>query len=199
MINGMIKGFDVSHHQGAFDFGKMAAQGHKFCFLKATEGTHFVDSQFKRSWDEAPRAGLYVGAYHFYRPQYEPAEQAAHFLKTVGPSRVGDLPCVLDLETTDHVRNGIIIAGALKWLQLVSSATGKDAIIYASPGFLKPLGDLEQFQKYPLWIANYGVNHPHVPAPWPNYTFWQYTDQHGLDLNVFNGDVTKLMALAKVI
>ena len=41
------------------------------------------------------------------------------------------------------------------------------------------LGDSQAFSNYPLWIANYGVEAPAVPANnWggKSWTFWQYSD-----------------------
>jgi GH25 family lysozyme M1 (1,4-beta-N-acetylmuramidase) len=56
------------------------------------------------------------------------------------------------------------------------------------------------FKQYALWIANYGVSKPMIPAPWKDgeWLLWQYTDkgdglQYGVetlnvDMNYFNGD-----------
>ncbi len=199
MMQNSVNGFDVSHHNGTFDFVGMANQGHKFCFLKATEGTGFVDSQFHRGWTEAPRAGLLVGAYHFFHPAQDPGAQAAHFLKTVGPTRLGDLPAVLDFEVTDNIRNGVQIQNALRFLQLIKSGTGKMPIVYGSPGFLEVYGSgLAALVTYPLWVAHYTTGHPRIPKPFLNYAFWQYTDKNGMDLNVFNGDLSALRTLAGI-
>lgn len=197
-----INGFDVSHHNGVVDFAKLSAQGHKFCFVKASESVTVPDSQFKRNWSEAPRNGLLVGAYHFFRADHDPAAQAKHFLDTIGTPRVGDLPCVIDLETLDGMRVSVIKQRALQFLDIVEKANGKIPILYTYKSFLEGLGDMSAFAKYPLWLAEYRGTMIR-PANWKQpIQFWQYSDgtaEHShLDLNVFNGDLQALRALAKI-
>jgi lysozyme len=193
-----VIGIDISHYQGEFNFVQAAAEGNKFCFVKATEGTHYVDYQFKRNWAEGPRNGLLVGAYHFFRPEEDPLTQAQHFMSVVGPSRIGDLPCVLDLEARGHVRLSQLMAGVKQWLEFVHEQTGKLPLIYTGPSFVKELGDLSSLSIYPLWIAHYHVVTPKVPKYWPRYTFWQYDIKNGVDRDVFNGSLQDLRTLAGI-
>src|SRR5690242_5333217 len=74
-----IFGLDVSHHQGTLSWPSIASGGVEFCFIKATEGTSFVDDKFERNWRGAQDAGLFRGAYHFGRVGSDPATQAVHF------------------------------------------------------------------------------------------------------------------------
>lgn len=41
-----VRGVDVSAHQGRVDWPTLASQGIDFAFVKATEGSSFVDSRF---------------------------------------------------------------------------------------------------------------------------------------------------------
>lgn len=50
-------GIDVSHHQGIVDWMRVKAAGAEFAFLKASEGTTFVDRQYKRNYARAKAAG----------------------------------------------------------------------------------------------------------------------------------------------
>jgi lysozyme len=60
-----------------------------------------------------------------------------------------------------------------------------------------------EFKDYPLWIAQYtSAKQPAKMAPWPTWTFWQYTSKGSIpglkgnfDINRFNGDLTALKAL----
>jgi GH25 family lysozyme M1 (1,4-beta-N-acetylmuramidase) len=56
-----------------------------------------------------------------------------------------------------------------------------------------------------LWIANYGVSSPSIPAPWASsgYAFWQYSSTGSVpgitgncDLDTFNGSMTSLLKFA---
>lgn len=194
----LVNGIDISHWQGTFDFAKASAEGNKFCFVKATDGSQYIDGQFRRNWSAGREHGLLVGAYHFFRPDEDAERQANHFLETVGPLPIGTLPCVLDWEVTGHVRNSQQVAGAQTWLRLVHEKTGVMPIIYTGPAFLKALGDMKAFAAYPLWIAHYGVKRPLVSRPWVRYTFWQYSSKGGIDRNLFNGTLQELRALAGI-
>ena len=35
-------------------------------------------------------------------------------------------------------------------------------------------------KNYPLWIANYRVPKPTIPAPWKSYIIWQYAEDANL-------------------
>lgn len=197
-----VQGFDVSHHNGEFDFSKRVAAGDKFCFVKATEGNAGVDQQFKRNWAESARSGLLVGAYHFFHPNIDPTDQVNNFLTVKGKNRIGDLPCVLDWEITGNVRASVQKKNALMWLHMVEIATGKIPIVYSYKNFLNELGDMSEFFKYPLWLAQYNdqIQSPTPPAKWPNWTFWQHSDggKGGVDLNVFWGNLSGLRQMAGV-
>lgn len=191
---GPIRGIDVSHYQGNIDWVAKQAAGNRFASIKATEGASYVDPKFQRNKKVAGDVGLIRGAYHFFHANVDPIEQAKHFIATAGPFAVGDLPPLFDWESHDGVRASVQKANALKWLKYVEKASGVRPIIYASPGFLEPLGDLSDFAGYPLWIAHYGVSKPRIPAPWKSWTFWQYTDRGGSDMDYFNGSVEELRA-----
>jgi lysozyme len=90
-------GIDVSHHQGSIDWTAVAADGISFAYIKASEGSDFVDDRFEENWDGAGRAGLRRGAYHFFTLCTPGIDQARHFLSvvTLDPN---DLPPAVDLE-----------------------------------------------------------------------------------------------------
>lgn len=192
----MIKGLDCSHYDGFVDWDKVKEQGNMFCFLKATEGDTYTDSQFSRNWKGAPSRGLFTGAYHFFHPSQNPMSQANHFLKVVGPTFKGMLPPVLDWEVSDNMRVGIQVSRALAWLSAVESAMGIKPIIYLSPSFADSLGNPSSLSPYKLWLAHYGVNHPRIPRPWHDWVFWQYSEANGKDSNYYNGAISELEALA---
>src|SRR5437762_13610368 len=56
-------GIDVSSHEGSVDWGKVAADGMSFAYIKATEGADFVDPSFERNWTESAQAGKHPRAY----------------------------------------------------------------------------------------------------------------------------------------
>lgn len=196
-----VKGLDVYHGDNGgnpINWTAVAKGGMSFAFVKATEGTTFVDSSFSTNWSGVKAAGMIRGAYHFFHSDLDPVAQATFFLKTVGPIAESDL-LVLDLETTNSQTQATIISHAETFMATVKNATGKLPLLYTSPLFLASWGTLNQ---YPLWVANYGVSCPDVPSAWKTYTFWQSTGtgtfsalSGNVDLDTFNGTLAELQGL----
>ena len=61
-----VTGVDVSHYQGTIDWKKLAEQDLDFAFIKATEGSSYIDECFYDNWKEAEKTDLCIGAYHFF-------------------------------------------------------------------------------------------------------------------------------------
>lgn len=190
----MIKGLDVSHHNGVIDWAKQKANGIEFAYIKATEGLNYTDPMFKSNAKRAKDAGIITGAYHFFRPAQDAAGQARHFLDRI--SGLGlELPHNLDWEVSDGVRAGAQKNAAMVWLSEVQTRTFRVPSIYGSPYFLSDLGLSKDFFKYPLWIANYHVKAPRIPQPWTEYWIWQTSDDNGWDHDIFNGTIEDLKGL----
>jgi GH25 family lysozyme M1 (1,4-beta-N-acetylmuramidase) len=102
-----VHGIDISAYQhpngASIDFARVKASGTKFVFVKATEGTSYVNSFFHSDWTSIGSHGMYRGAYHFAQPgAFSTAgAQARHFVATIGSLKGSlDLPPVLDLEVS---------------------------------------------------------------------------------------------------
>jgi len=210
-----VPGIDVSGWEPNIDWRAVRASGVRFAFLKATEGTHYVDPTFAPNWVNTKRVGIIRGAYHYLRGGVDGAAQADFFLKQVKLEE-GDLPPVLDVENiyNEDVSNQTMIARAEAWLKKVEADTGVRPIIYSGPYFLKDrmfhpiFGTPNWAKNYKIWLANY-LDHyqegslPLQPKNWQNWLFWQYTDkgivpgiEGGVDLNWFRGSLDDLYALA---
>ena len=196
-----LKGADVSSYQGTVDWSAAKADGITFAFAKATEGDTLVDSTFAQNWAAMKTAGVVRGAYHFFHPSDDATTQANFVLSTVGALEAGDLPIVLDFEVLDGVAEATAVADAVTFLEAVTKATGKTAIVYMSAEFLS--GSYSALAPYTLWVANYGVSCPGLPSEWPSWSFWQNSGSGsvsgisgGTDTDVFNGSLSQLTALA---
>lgn len=191
-----IRGCDTSHWNGAVNFKNLKVQGYEFVFAKATEGALVTDDQFARSRVEAPKAGLLFGAYHFFHPAQDVEWQVKHF-EAIGSRKPGELPPVLDWETTDKGLQSKAVqkARALQFCQEVERIAGIAPMLYGSPGFFAQFGDMSEFSKYPLFLAQY-ASAPQVPHAWKAYTIWQYSGSGGLDKDLFNGTLDQLKALS---
>lgn len=198
-----IYGIDISHHQGDIEWDKLehaTIDGASVCFvfIKATEGTTYLDENFNENFYQTIRHGFIRGAYHYYLPQFSAKEQAAHFLHQVHLEE-GDLPPVLDIEEIGNKSKEDIRRDVLTWLTIVGKAYDTKPIIYTGFKFKTDYLNTEEFQDYPYWIAHYYVSKLGYKGDW---RFWQYSDMgqldgigHKVDLNVYNGSLYDLNQL----
>lgn len=92
-----IKGVDVASYQGDIDWRDLEKQNMKFAFIKATEGSSFVDEYFSKNWTNANKTDMRIGAYHFFSFDSKGETQAEQFIRTV-PKYKQALPPVIDVE-----------------------------------------------------------------------------------------------------
>lgn len=191
-----IHGIDVSRYQHNIDWKAVQAMEDKkvkigFAFIKATEGLGRVDNGFRKNWFNAKEALLPRGAYHFFVSSKSGKAQAENFIETVNLSK-GDLPPVLDIETTNGASVADIQQRAKDWLVMIEKHYKVKPIIYTNVDFYENFLD-GKFDEYPLWVAHYLVkDKPRIKRKW---TIWQHNEKghvNGIDafvdFNVFNGD-----------
>ena len=170
-----LSGIDISNNNGDVDWERVVTAGVTFAFLKATEGTSFVDQTYERHRAAAKQHGIKVGAYHFARPaKSQPGQQAAFFLEHAKP-KAGELRPVLDLEDNGGLAAADVQRWARGWLDAVERAVGCKPIIYTSPSFWRDRAGNADFSGYPLWHAQY-TKRPNadVAGSWKGYTIWQH-------------------------
>jgi lysozyme len=206
-----VWGLDVSHHQGAVDWARVAQSGYRFAFIKATQGVSWTDPEFKANWAGTREVGVLRGAYHFYVPGKDPEEQAEHFLRTVWPHGgfpllvPGELPPVLDIEIANGQSAAEVVRGIQVWLSLVRQSTLRIPIIHTRAEFWNNLQTAE-FGAFPLWVTHYGVLAPSpLPAGWWDWRFWQISKagkvegiRGRVDLDVFHGCFERLLQMAAI-
>jgi Tol biopolymer transport system component/GH25 family lysozyme M1 (1,4-beta-N-acetylmuramidase) len=178
----LFEGLDVSHWQDTIDFDAVAADGIRFIFQKASEGTDYVDPTYETNRANAEAAGLAFGAYHYARPsttQGDAIDEADHFIDTAQPVS-GELIPVIDLEDSGGLSDDKLTTWLWDFLDQVLARTGVHALIYTSPNFWEVhLNDTDEFAKggYSLlWIAHWFASTPTVPGNnWGGHgwTFWQ--------------------------
>jgi lysozyme len=177
-------GIDVSYHQGAIDWGRVAGAGNTFAFIRASAGTLTADSMYASNRSGASAAGIRVGSYHFGNPDTAPndaANEAAWFLRNATVAS-GDLVPALDLEVSNGLSSAALISWAQTWLSQVEAATGVRPVIYTNASFWSTsMANTDWFARngYGLWIASWTTaSQPTMPAlNWAGtgWTFWQHS------------------------
>lgn len=201
-----VKGVDVSSYQGDIDWNILSEQEIEFAFIKATEGSSFVDEKFDINYKNASKTNLKIGAYHFFSYDSEGDTQADNFIRVV-PKEDSMLPPVVDIEFYgDKYKNIPNIEETQKQLKILLQKLedyyDKKPIIYAT------------YKSYNLYIANnFKDNYIWIRDVYSTpklkdnreWTFWQYTDkvrldgyngkEKRIDINVFNGNIEKFKEL----
>ncbi|GAB3842753.1 hypothetical protein GCM10028821_51470 [Hymenobacter jeollabukensis] len=193
-----VHGIDVSSYQGSIDWPEVARHRVRFAFIKATEGVSLRDRRFARNWRGARKAGICRGAYHFFQPNYDGAQQANLFTRTadLGP---GDLPPVLDVEAPEFHDVAVMRQHIGTWLRLVERHYGVRPILYSNYSFYRRYL-AGHFDDYPLWLAHYEVEKPALARE--KWIIWQHSDEAyipgirgAVDFNVYQGSYANLLAL----
>jgi lysozyme len=181
---GHAVGIDVSHWQGTIRWRRVAADGVKFVFAKATEAQGFVDPQYARNRERATAAGILFSAYHFARPDrtYKDAvREADHFVRTARLTGQHLLP-VLDLESTGGLSPRRLFRWVQAWVRRVESRLGVKPIIYTGFYFWRDnMRNTQWFAKNGnrIWVAHWHVANPRIPAAnWAGrgWSVWQRTN-----------------------
>ena len=166
-----------------------------FCFIKSTEGITIRNPYYTQDYNNARKAGIPIGAYHFFSTKRTGQAQADYFIHNT-LFRKGDLPPVLDIEPSDGQIESIGGSQALwrnirVWLQAVEKRCGVKPILYINQRFVnKYLPNAPDIMRsYKIWIARYGEYKPGVKlAVWqlsPDGRVKGITGE--VDINVFNG------------
>jgi lysozyme len=193
-----VKGIDVSAYQGEIDWPRIEEQDMKFAFIKATEGSTFVDRHFKSNWEQAEQTSLRVGAYHFFSYDSEGITQAQNFIDTV-PINEDALPPVIDVEFYEDIEKDLPPRNKVEkelqaMVEMLEDHYGKRVILYTT-NKAYDLYIKNGFEQCDIWIRDV-FTEPSLPDN-RSWTFWQYTDREQLegyngeenfiDVNVFNG------------
>jgi hypothetical protein len=168
----MLNGIDVSGYQSA----SPDVSGQSFVFIKATEGTSYINPNQDGQTAAARAAGCVVGFYHFARPGDIQA-QAQWFVDQCD-SVEGDILAI------DWEDSGVSCADKDALLKAVKALRPTHKVVlYCSRSFWLNI-DTTSYCEDGLWIADYSnpAGQPGIQHPW---LFHQYS-QTGGDKDVAN-------------
>ncbi|MBM9460033.1 hypothetical protein JK386_08965 [Nocardioides sp. zg-536] len=184
-------GIDASHHQGPIDWRQVAGAGIEFAYLKASEGTRFVDPRFAENRRAATARGLVVGGYHYFQLCTDGTAQARHFIDVLGKhDPVRQLAPALDLELAGSCATppprAELLAEVREFLAVVDAHTGTRTVVYLYPELEERFGFAGDLADHPQWVRRLGDREPRRP-----WQVWQYDDRGtvpgiagGVDLNL---------------
>lgn len=196
-----VRGADVSHYQGEINFDRLAEQGLKFVFIKATEGASHVDERFSENLARVQTSPLRYGFYHFFSYDSSGTDQANQFISHV-PTLEDMLPPVIDVEFYGdyalHPAKPEAVRTELRaMIDVLAQHYGTQPILYCTRRAWQ-LYIRDNYDDCDLWIRD--VYFTPSDCPW---TFWQYTDraildgysgeESCIDLNVFSGSTKEFL------
>ena len=218
-------GIDVSRFNGAIDWFQVADAGVQFAFVAASRGSGEdcavrpescgADPNYAANYAGARAAGVKVGPYHrafigggsYGELIADARAEADVFAANVGSLGRKDLSPALDVETPFDVAGPNALKKWIRaWVKRVRKRLGAKPLIYTNATSWSATGNTMEFAKrgHPLWVANWGVSRPAVPASnWADrgWTVWQFTSSGRLpgisgrvDLNRYHGSFRRIAA-----
>lgn len=200
---------DISHWTGVVDMNVMATKTDAV-IIKCLDGT--VQSRyFVENYTGAKAKGIKISAYQWLYPGNKVSlRQQAQTLTNLLKQYPVDFGPFIDFEWTTYGGQPANPGASDLYgmLEYFNELNGRYPGIYTAKGYWDQYGNKESYWKDKiLWVANYDVLSPAVPAPWTNWTLWQYTPsgpaqeygvdpdfQKGIDLNRFNGTREEYLA-----
>ena len=168
---------DVSTWNGNIDWNKVYKSGVRYAMIRSSfgvENPNQIDNKFVRNIENAIKAGVKCGVYHYsYAQSAAEAKKEADFcLKTIKNYEI-DLPVAFDIEDFSQTGLGkdtltnIVIA----FCDRIKSA-GYTPMLYCNPSWLNSyLHKDKLIGKYDLWLAHWGVSSPSYDC-----AIWQYSE-----------------------
>lgn len=168
-----VLGVDVSGYQAV----AFPTKGLAFAFVKATEGTGYVNPRYSGQVAHARSAGLVVGHYHFGKNGG--SAEADYFLSKV-QLHTGDI-LAFDWETSgvSQAERDAFVA------HVKAKAPGHKVVLYCNTDYWHHRDNDNGGPMDGLWIAdpNHPAGKPSIQHAW---VFHQYSWAGGIDRNVAN-------------
>lgn len=173
-INDQYKeGIDVSRYQGNIDWKKVAESSQiSYVYLKATEGESLLDKTYLRNLEEAKKAGLSVGSYHFYSPNISWEKQFKNLTRNVVKNKQ-DLVPMIDIEVRGNVSHTKFLQDLKTFVAKVEEFYGRKPLLYTYQNFYNQ-HLVGTFKGHHWMMAKYQKERP-ILKDNQNYIMWQYT------------------------
>lgn len=169
-------GMDVSEWQGDIDFEAVKRSGIETVYIRAGEGSDYIDRNFESNYEKASAAGLHIGFYHYVTATNteEAVRQAQFFYSLIEGKSFACCP-VMDFESFPGLDTEEINAIALTYLQTLADLSGGTPALYSDTYNTANTWNAA-LTSYPLWVAEYGASQPQNLGPWENWAGFQYSD-----------------------
>lgn len=162
----MLKGIDVSYHQGKLDWSKVRDNGVSFVIVRGGYGSS-TDKQFANNMKSAKAAGLAVGVYWFsYALSVADANAEADYCAKLLSKYKLDLPVFYDFEyaTEDYAaKHGVVYTKKLR-TDIIKAFCERIDLHGCTPGVYVNIDYIQsrliwsELSSYALWLAKWENN-----------------------------------------
>lgn len=180
---------DVSHHQHDINWKKVAGDGVKGAYIKATEGSEdgdaFVDDRMDENFKQATDNGLETGFYHYgkFVNEKDAVAEADWFIENIKDYDF-TMPPTLDLEENNADSVDEMNKGTKVFLERVEDKLGVVGL-YSMGDFYEDKVEKDLTDRYAYWHARYADDPKNVKLD--DIFMWQYSSDGsvaGIDGNV---------------
>lgn len=175
----LYNGIDVSVWQGGnIDYKEVKNYGIKIVYIRTSEGEDYIDPYYLRNYNNAKANELKVGFYHYLTAKTieDAIKQADFFVGLLGNLQV-DCRLAMDFEQFEDLSIDEINKISLTFLERVEEKSKKEVIIYSDLYNARNVFSKELASKYPIWIAEYGVQSPSNNGKWNEWVGFQYSNE----------------------
>lgn len=186
----LYDGIDVSEWQGRINFAEVASSGIEVVYIRASEGTGYIDPYFRENYENAKANGLKTGFYHYVtaRSTEEAREEANFFVSNIKGTEP-DCKLAMDFEVFGDLNKQEINEISEVFLETVEDLSGKECVIYSDAYNARETFSEELAEKYDIWVADYFVEEPANNGKWSSWVGFQYSDRGRI--NGISGNVDK--------
>lgn len=183
----LMKGIDVSVHNGSIDWQKVKNAGVQFAILRAGYGREMSqkDARFEENYRNAKAAGIPVGAYWYsYAMSEDEARLEADVFLSVIKGKQFEMPVYFDVEEKKQFDLGKEKVSAIMraFLEKVEKA-GYFVGLYGSASSLTTHTADDIKSRYTIWLAHWAEQTNYSG----DYGIWQYSSEgkvNGISGNV---------------
>lgn len=193
----MIKGIDISQHNGNIDFEQVKNDGIEFVIIRVgwigNKQNHTLDTKFEENYKKALEMGFKIGVYVYsYCKTVETLRQGVSWLLDKIENKQPEIGVFLDLE--DETIQGIgkeILTEQAKQFCSILTQIGYNTGIYANKYWFNNLLNIKELERYLFWLAEW--NGKEEPTANFKTDIWQYTDKGQVSGIVGNVDMNKII------
>lgn len=215
---GVLKGIDVSHHNGQIDWKKVVNDGYSFVMVKVADGDEPAKN-YKPQLQGACDSGMNVGVYCYsYAMSVEQAKIEARVTLDAIKGYNITYPVAFDLENPKApfdqrtLSKETLTQMILAYRDIIEAA-GYDFVLYINKSWLEDRVDYNTLYKngVKVWLARYlsidrgdyafegdGVNYSKIKFPKEMVVMWQHSEtgkvngiNTNVDLNVSYGNLAQ--------